>query len=84
MTKAVKIEKLKALANELLALEGVTPEFRNGVATLIGYILIEANAYKGFNYLGWVTKGHQEWLNAGSEPLEVKKFIGDESRKVFY
>ena len=49
--KTIKIDMLKERANNMLKSDYTSIEQREGVMDLMSAVLMEANAYDGFNYL---------------------------------
>ena len=52
--KTVTVAELKARANQLLAApvnERITKDFKAGIASMLEWSLMQANAYKGYRYL---------------------------------
>lgn len=51
MRKTVEVSKLVDVANTMLASEGTSKEFRQGVILMIENVLFETGNYNGFRYL---------------------------------
>jgi hypothetical protein len=93
--KTVNVSKVLDVANKLLALpesEDHNASFRAGVASVLGAVLFDANAYAGFNYLAWVQGGFEQWKKdnealgaSASEPvISTEAYLGDQTRRFYY
>jgi len=52
--KTLTVAQLKARANQLLAApvnDRITKDFKAGIASMLEWSLMQANAYKGYRYL---------------------------------
>ena len=84
--KTIEIERIKELANKFFreSKDEMMAE-RKALQSFIETILYETNTYYGFNYVHWLEKGFNEWIEAGEpDGKEKYKFFGDETRIIFY
>ena len=83
--KTISIQQLKAEVNRLNREANWTPDQRDAVNSLLSHFLMETNNYHGFNYLDWINGGCMAWHDAGKPDFPEKyKYLGDESKRVYY
>lgn len=78
-----QIVKLKEKANQMI-LNAPTRDQRRAIQSITESLLFAANAYRGFNYVGWGLRGgYEKWVEAG-KPEDKSAFMGDQSLIYFY
>ena len=83
--KNISIEEVKKIANTFLGSRGDNRAQRQGAAWLLECILMEAGAYKGYNFTEWLDEGgNQRWREAGSLEGEQMDFVSDDSRRIYF
>lgn len=82
--KTITVDSLKERANTFFkeSDDGMTKE-RRALQIFIDFILMDTGNYSGFNYLGWLRGGCAQWEKDG-KPANNSKYMGDETRIVFY
>tara|TARA_Y100000310_G_C19988018_1_gene492835 strand:+ start:241 stop:495 length:255 start_codon:yes stop_codon:yes gene_type:complete len=81
--KTFKVAELKASANEILANEDISEEYKSGVCRLLTDVLLKTDNYNGFNFKYWLDKGYAEWVEAGS-PSDNSTYLGKEFTRHYY
>jgi len=81
--KTYPLRKLVERANRITSNPNITPEARNAVFYLVQGILMDAGAYRGFQYCDWDEWGFEAWRMDG-EPECKDHYLGDETRRYLY
>lgn len=83
--KTIPVVRIKEMVNKRLAYptRNDTPEVRIALASLLETILHETDNYHGYNYLDWLNGGSDAWRKDG-EPRDNTKYLGDQSKRVYY
>lgn len=68
--------------NEMIA-AAPTPEQRLTMASIGSSFLMAANAYRGYNYVGWLDGGHEQWVKDG-KPEDNTPYFGDKTMVRFF
>lgn len=85
MKRTLKVKDFIVKGNELLAMEGHSPEFREGIICMMEYVFHQSNSYGGYSNLYWLKQGYEEWRKAGEPNFPEKiKFFGDDTRRVYF
>lgn len=78
-TRTKTLQAMVDKANQYLAIEDDSDKAKHGretLATFVSSMLMEADSYKGFNYIYWTSIGCAEWYEAGEpEGKEKDRFI---------
>ena len=81
----VDVSLVLAKANAALAGDYGDAGYRAGIASLLETVLHAAGQYKGYNHLEWLNGGCEAWRAAGEPGFpEKEKYIGDDTRRVYY
>jgi hypothetical protein len=72
--KTVDVAKVKAVANNYLSNDFLTPERKQGVIDLLDIILHETGNYAGFSYIDSYDANDPEFENGGRKNLRRKYF----------
>lgn len=70
-------DKVVAQLNEMI-LAAKNPEMRTIIHNVGSALLMAANSYKGFGYIGWLEGGYDLWVAAG-KPKDTMQFCGDKT-----
>jgi hypothetical protein len=91
MRKTIAVERIKEIINEQLKNDKLSQDAKEGLCGVLEIVLMETGNYHGFNHLGWLNGGSQDWIdgvNRGiySETDYVTKqaFIGPEFDRIYY
>jgi len=49
--KTIRVEALRSYANDILQMDGLSKDMRNGIILMIERVLHDCGNYNGFNYL---------------------------------
>ena len=89
--KTYDVEAIREESNRLLACSYGTPDYRLGVSTMVEWILMRSDNYKGFRYLtsDEVPKGEKPgirgWLDGPHGQNSVADFTDtDETRRYYF
>lgn len=72
--KTVDLSDLKARVNRMIE-KTESKEAREALAILLSSVLMDCNAYKGFNYVEWLNGGSEKWAKDTNADLETKERI---------
>jgi len=82
--KTFSIDVLKNKINARLADPNVSQETKQELCVMLSNILMEADAYKGFNFIKWLTpNGWKAWMEDG-QPTNTALYTGPEWDRFFY
>lgn len=76
------IQVIKDELNRMIA-DAQTPERRADIKLIGTNLLMAAKQYNGFNYTDWLEDGYRQWIAAG-QPQDNTKYLGDQTKVVFY
>ena len=81
--KTIDVKYMKDWANNQLARESVTEEFRAGICALIEEALFQTGNYHGFNFIDWAQGGHTQWI-ADGKPKDNSSYLGPKYKRVYH
>ncbi len=83
MRKTVAVEDLIVWANNMLADESKSDDFKWGVIAILNRAQHKTGTYNGFNYNDWLNGGCTRW-HADKCPDDKTPYLGKETSRFYY